>query len=401
MSKISYKITPRDVLFFRDAKPMDVNKSRRDNIFNVGHGANWPRPDILFSAVMHELIRDPIAPEHEMYGKVPDLRVNGPLPILGEMLYLPMPLDWDMRLVAFNEEIGSTNVPKPLSAGFADRIVQKKDYPQWVSIADYRRYLNGEIGSGKKIGEADIPAKVNLYCVESRSGTTIDAATGASKRVDGKNDSGQFVAEYLRLEKGVSMICEIESQAADKIQKRNIRFGGQGGLARFESLGGSESLLARLETLPHGNRTRYVRWTLIAPGLFNKGWYPNWLEETAEGERTGKVMLPMEKVLKQPWESRADYRARMKAESHPFDTARLIAACIGKPVAYSGYDSEKKEKPTSLAVPAGSSYVFECASEEEAAKLVEVLNLKPLSDDGQKGFGYGLCSYVSAPEQFS
>ena len=112
-------------------------------------------------------------------------------------------------------------------------------------------------------------------------------------------------------------------------------------------------------------------------------------------------MLPMEKVLRRPGESRAAYRARMKLECRPFETARLIAACIGKAVAFSGYDSQVREKPTELAVPAGSAYVFECETVEEAGKLVAALNLKPLSDLGEKGFGLGVCSYVAAPERFT
>ena len=59
------------------------------------------------------------------------------------------------------------------------------------------------------------------------------------------------------------------------------------------------------------------------------------------------------------------------------------------------------EKPTELAVPTGSSYVFECATEAEAENLVKVLNLKPLSDLGEKGLGLGVCSYVAGPKVFT
>jgi hypothetical protein len=90
----------------------------------------------------------------------------------------------------------------------------------------------------------------------------------------------------------------------------------------------------------------------------------------------------------------------MKEECQPFDTATLIAACIGKAIAFSGYDSLGHEKPTELAVPAGSSYVFKCKTTDEASKLVEALNLKALSDLGEKGFGLGVCSYVPAPVPF-
>lgn len=400
MGKTTYELTPRDVLFFRDARPMDVDKSRKDDIFNVGHGANWPRPDQLFSAVIHDLVRDPSAPEGAWYGKVSDLRVTGPFPFRDGELYLPIPLDWDMRLVVFDAALGATDIPAPLTAGFADRVVEKKSYPKWIPVADYARYLGNEVGRGKGSTEADAPTNDDaaLFLCEPRLGTTLDAATGASKRVEGRMESGRYAAEYLRLGAGVKFVCAVETVHDAELRDRWVRFGGQGGLVRFEAAG---DLDARLRALPQGTPTRFVRWTLLAPALFAKGWYPNWLEETADGSRTGKVMLPMEEVLRRPGESRAAYRARMKVEMRPFETARLIAACIGKAVAFSGYDSQDREKPTELAVPAGSSYVFACGTVEEAQKLVAALHLKALSDLGEKGFGLGVCSYVSEPEKFT
>ena len=82
MSRISYELTPREVLFLRDARPMDVDKGAKTNLFNVGHGANWPRPDNLYNATIHELIHDPLAPESNWYREVPDLRVTGPFPMV-------------------------------------------------------------------------------------------------------------------------------------------------------------------------------------------------------------------------------------------------------------------------------------------------------------------------------
>ena len=396
MAKINYELTPQDVLFFRDARPMDVDKDRTDEVFNVGHGANWPRPDQLFSAVIHELIKDPNAPEKSWYGEVKDLRVTGPFPFADGKLYLPVPLDWDMKLYSFDSELGVTDIPKPLTAGFADRVVEKKSYPKWISVDDYARYLAGTVGAGKDAKTADEPAAPTaaLFFTEPRVGTTLDAATGASKRVEGKHECGQYEAEYLRLGKGVKMLCAIETEKAEELKNRDVRFGGQGGLVRCEE--SASKVFDALKVKERGKASRFVRWTLLTPALFAKGWYPNWLEA-----ESGKVMLPMDKVLRNPGESRAAYRARMQSECRPFESAKLIAAAIGKPVAFSGYDSLDHEKPTELAVPSGSCYVFECASEAEAGKLVEALDWKPLSDLGEKGFGLGVCSYVSAPEAFT
>lgn len=401
MGKSTYELSPRDVLFFRDARPMDVDKARTNDVFNVGHGANWPRPDHLFSAVIHELLRNAEAPEASWYGTIPDLRVTGPFPQLCGDLYLPMPCDWDMTLVAFNTDLGVTDVPAPLLAGFADRVVEKKSYPKWISLTAYARYLRGDVGRGKGRDEADVPPNDDgaLFQREPRLGTTLDATTGASKRVEGQTESGRYAADYLRLGKDVKMVCAIETEHEAELANRWVRFGGQGGLVHFDQT--EDCLLTRLRALPQGTPTCFVRWTLLTPALFAKGWYPNWLEEMSTGVRSGKVMLPMTKVLRRPGESRAAYRARMKVECQPFETAHLVAACVGKSVVFSGYDSRDGEKPTELAVPAGSSYVFACETVEEAQKLSEALHLKPLSDLGEKGFGFGVCSYVSAPQKFT
>lgn len=401
MARQCYDLIPRDVLFFRDARPMDVNKDRTDDAFNIGHGANWPRPDQLFSAAIHQLVKNPEAPERDWYGSVDDLHVKGPFPVLGNDLYLPMPLDWDMKLVAFDDEFGKTDVPSPLKAGFADRTLDKKSYPRWISVADYTRYLQGEVGKNKG-DEKDEPIGRDkaLFQTEPRVCTTLDPATGASRRVEGKYSSGQYEAEYLRLGKNVKMRCEIETEKVDELNGRDVRFGGQGGLVRFTQVA-SESISDVLAKLPQGQPTRYVRWTLLTPALFTNGWYPNWLEQADDHDkRSGKVMLPMDKVLRRPGETRAAYRKRLQVECRPFETAMLLAACIGKSIAFSGYDTADAEKPTELAVPAGSAYVFECKTEDEAGKLVEALNLKQLSDLGEKGFGLGVCSYVPAPENF-
>ena len=400
MGKKCFELEPRDVLFFRDGRPMDVDKDRKDDVFNVGHGANWPRPDQLFSAVIHELLRNPNAPEGDWYGKVTDLHVTGPFPMLGGEVYLPMPLDWDMTLIKFDDSIGVTDVAEPLHAGFADRVVEKKSYPHWINCKDYERYLKGEVGKGKGEKDPDEPENVDkkLYGVEPRVGTTLDPATGASRRIENRYESGRYEAEYLRLCKDVCMLCEIETELAENLLDRMVRFGGQGGMVRFRDA--DVDLREKLATLPHGVPSCFVRWTLLTPALFVGGWYPNWLEKSEKGTYTGKVMIPMSKVLRRPGESRATYRERMKEECQPFDTATLIAACIGKAIAFSGYDSLGHEKPTEVAVPAGSSYVFECKTTDEASKLIEALNLKSLSDLGEKGFGLGVCSYVSAPVPF-
>lgn len=389
----TYTLMPRDLLFFRDARPMDVRKEDEGKGYRaIGHGANWPRPDILHSAVMHELIRDMNVSEEEWYGSVTDLKVMGPFPYKGNEIYLPRPLDWDMKLYQMPVDTdGKSNLPEPLTHAFLDRCEGKKKYPEWISLEEYKRYLTNQVGQGKPKKEVDEPKSEKLFERAPRNGITLDRDSGASKRTDNAY-SGRYQAEYLELSKGVQMLCEIEqSSKAMPEDGQSMIMGGQGGTVAFKACE-AEVLRGKLEALPRGTPSCYVRWSLITPAVFEKGWMPNWLNAD------GKVMIPQNEVLRQAGEKREAFRKRKQAESRFFDSAKLIAACIGSAIHFSGWASVEKEKPTLLAVPAGSCYVFKCDTVEEAEKLVKALHLKRLSDLGEKGFGIGVCSYLLKPE---
>ena len=124
-------------------------------------------------------------------------------------------------------------------------------------------------------------------------------------------------------------------------------------------------------------------------------WLPSWIDT-----ETGAVMLKV-KTEREPNESREKWRERLASGSAIH--AHLVAACIGKPIAFSGWDLHAGPKGSSgapkkmlLAVPAGSCYVFECESEEDVANLWNALDVqygKRLSSVyGEKGFGIGVCS---------
>ena len=52
------------------------------------------------------------------------------------------------------------------------------------------------------------------------------------------------------------------------------------------------------------------------------------------------------------------------------------------------------KKPTVLAVPQGSAYLFRCNGKASADALVAKLHLQRQSDFGPQGFGIGVCSVV-------
>jgi CRISPR type III-B/RAMP module-associated protein Cmr3 len=382
--KHTFTLEPRDLLFLRDARPMAAS--------DAGLGANWPRPDQLWNAIINAFHRQWPGPELQPWegigkhtfrgkrdadykGKSKDkndgssfrfgaLKTLGPFPCKEGTLYLPAPLDLGMELVPCT----GTDLPAPLTHAFLPRQRGKQASREWVSVSDYARYLAGD----------DLPEPTDtpdLYDVERNIGIEIDGETQTTVE-------GQFYqAEYLRLRQGVALAFEAEcdlkprggGQTVDVFARSDrpdtLVIGGQQGVAYLNTQ------QAGLE-LPHAEiTTSLLRWTLLSPAVFKDGWLPGWchdsrkLPEPQLAAPIGTVMLP-------------------GAE------ARLIAARIGKPLAFSGWDLQKgAPKPTLLAVPAGSCYVFDCGTVESARVLSKLLQNSPRSDKyGEKGFGAGICS---------
>lgn len=378
------KLIPRDVLFFKDARPMEAS--------DAGHGGNWPRPDQFYNAIRHALLRQwPEMQEWEgnlhtkrngdkdssfRFGA---LKTFGPFPMKDGEIYFPMPLDWNMEVIPLCQ----TDLPPPLTHGFRSKSREKRRDPQWFSRTDFETYLKGE---SPKVENVD----AKLYGVDRNIGIGIDPDSASAR------DGAFYQAEYLRLCDDVVLAADAECLLKPKLRKETVDvfaredcpstviFGGQQGICAI--LYETDSLM-----LPKTSEisTTYLRWTLLTPALFPSGWKPGWVSEN------GKVMLPRSRVERLSDESREEWKKRQNAEIG-FD-AKLIAARIGKPLAFSGWDLQAKgPKPTVLAVPAGSSYVFRCASVDEAKALANVLNAPNRRSDlnGEKGFGIGLCSSI-------
>ena len=393
MATQTYRITPRDLLFFRDGRPLDLNKQDKEHR-NIGHGAFWPRPDHLYNAVMHALVGSRTAGEKAAFGQFGGLQVVGPFPLKkeagkkDETLFLPRPLDWDCLL----EEMpgNTTDAPKFLKHGIIDRADGKKDYPAWISLSDYSAYLSADL-SDDKLGNRKLD-KPALFKVEPRIGNTIDSNTGTSKRVQDKSRSGQYEAQYLRLESDVTMWAAADVGRDNMSVPSAFVMGGQGFLVDFDCDGNLPSLHDKLRkpSCPNGEGPFFVRWTLLTPALFEQtGWLPGWVD----AEQDGKVRLKEREVKREAGEPREAWKAR-QAQVPELSDVYLDAAFVGKAVVFSGYDAVDGVKPTRLAVPAGSCYIFRCENAGAAKALIDLLHLTRKSDFGSQGFGMGVCSIV-------
>jgi CRISPR type III-B/RAMP module-associated protein Cmr3 len=379
-----FQIVPRDMIFMRDARPMEGS--------DAGLGANWPRPDQLWNALInafhlawperqawegaaHRKTEEEEEKEKKRGRQSSDrfgaLKTLGPFPLDSKtgLVYYPAPLDLDMEIVP----CPGTDLPEPLTCAFRGKNPGKQEPRHWLSAQEYQHYLKGG-GVGREEPE--------LYDNERKLGIAIDAGSGAAE--DGK----LYQAEYLRPREGVSLAftasCDLKPKG-EPDKDKTVDVFEKFGLPRELILGGQQGVVRMAETKferikPPGIASRHLRWTLLSPAVFLAGWLPGWCVDSrrdipeAEKKPLGTVML-------------------RNKPSGELLAGKLIAARIGKPLAFSGWDLRTGPKPTLLAVPAGSCYVFDCGTAENAQKLADRLNLKPCSDRfGEKGFGVGVCS---------
>jgi CRISPR type III-B/RAMP module-associated protein Cmr3 len=430
----TYELTPTDLLFFRDGRPMAAGEG-------VGHGARWPLPTVFFDALHAALHRAFPAPqpwegeghvgrkkrqgESLRFGR---LRTVGPFPRNakdGNWLF-PAPLDARildrgtsgrqsepihfeisriLPLLDWDQSCG--DLPKPLRYGLGNLAPpSKEECPRWFTANQLKRYLAGE-----PLALCDFPRdQGRLFAPEVTTGIGIDPARDAQ---DGQRI---YSAQYLRLKSGISLVCAavLPSAIGDGMLELfpangAIICGGQQRVCRVNRLEGTDLSTALPQSTPvTGNR---IRWTLLTPAIFARsvnlekkvdhsgGWLPSWVHPTE-----GTVMLPRPGALGGTGETRKQRRASLKGGDLD---VKLVAACVGKPEIVTGWsDYLPKErgptrsggKSTQLAVPAGSVYYFEGPD----APLLQKL----LSWDGQwpdrlitrsgslaeKGLGLGVTS---------
>lgn len=451
----SLLLTPTDVLFFRDGRPMGGASS--------GHGAAWPLPTVTNAALHAALHRAGLAGLHRhvpgrsstprdysdanraakgrLFGA---LRTVGPFPVCtaggDSTWFFPRPADAGDDGQAFLHPhvaaAGPSSLPSPCLYPVVSAKPPTKDTPKsWWSEAAWSAYLGSPPHRPLKASR-DFKHDTDFSDTEHTYGIGLDPATGTV-------EEGRFYsASYLRLREHWKL--GLLAAAHDK-DFRHPQHGSDlirtllngagagilvGGQQRHCTATFDPQATARLP-LPRGatiTGTR-VKWVLLSPAIFPAindhpgGWLPSWIHH-----HDGRVLLKTGDTERQSKERRDLWRQRVAAL--PPIAARLVAALVGKPVPVTGWslgnaDEQADEqrlasessaiahhesairapgaKPTHLAVPAGAVYYFEAASEPAARALAAALNWH--ADDtagttlrnrrstllGEKGFGLGVC----------
>ncbi|MDD4180904.1 MAG: type III-B CRISPR module-associated Cmr3 family protein [Victivallaceae bacterium] len=416
------EIHPRDVLYFRDGRPIGSSAE--------GSGAMWPSPSLFHSALLSALHGElgnnikqwESSHEHltekelkrQKDGRGLKVRYNfgglktwGPFPKNDGNIYVPTPAD----LLAVDDEQkndetirytngvmtplelpeqGINNLPKPLkySVGSLGKPSKKKP-GEWISLNELSKYLDG-----KPVKPETVTAS-KLYSSEARPGIGIDPKTGTTEKSKFYLDSGAdsltshdfpktgttekskfYSAEYLRLTEGTSMVAFAQCTAkkydgteTDVLKEffrpasqASFLFGGQRGVAYLECN-------RKKNNFPDATvKNIQLKWVLLTPAYFSAGWLPGWVDQN-----NGNVLL--------------------KENKQKSVNAQLVAALVAKPTAISGWSvASGKPKATRLLVPAGSVYYFKCANVEDAERLCRILHGKTKSDMlGEQGFGFGVC----------
>ncbi|MCX8156281.1 MAG: hypothetical protein N3J91_07540 [Verrucomicrobiae bacterium] len=424
----TYTLIPKDLLFFRDGRPMETSG---------GHGARWPEPSIIFNALhaalwrafpqpqpwehLHDFGRSSFRPRNGNNQRFGSLTTAGLFPVWKDQRWLfPAPADVvpsdpndKVGWLLYPQEKGHTNLPAEfLSYTVGSYAKPSKDFiPPWWTVAAWQAYLEGN-----KPAPDTLFHNEDLFAGEWTTGIGIDPRTQTQ---DGEHI---YSAEYLRLRPEVrcGFIASLlmkqnapqtkpEAAQASPLEciqnlfchNDTIIVGGQQRPCKVEAFEQNGDGLplpkGRQEKFNESNGKVLLKWVMLTPAIWPEirkdsarniaahpgGWLPNWVCPT-----TGKVFLKAGPLDRQPGESRDNWRRRVRQADSI--NARLVAAVVPKPITVTGWTERLHllqaephwnqngrghgPRPTHLAVPAGAVYYFEADSAEDAEKLAAALN---------------------------
>lgn len=416
---------PTDVLFFRDGRPMEGSSS--------GHGAAWPLPNTIDSALHAALHRSGLAENAHKHtvGRSSEernyddpsqrtrlfgsLKSSGPFPVDPKgNWFFPRPADADVKASSESSHRPLKDVPphsgSSLTPGLKPVIntlpPSKEKAESWLSIQAYQSYLE----EGNSPSADNFLTDQQIFDAEHNIGIGIDASTGAQ---DGLSF---YSASYLRLchDWSIGLIASCIDKGADDLIEKTFSNSGH---TNHILAGGQQRSCTVFRTQPEKHplpigpviNGNLVRWTLLTPAIFPKlegqnshpgGWLPTWISPENK-----EVQL-----LDGPGKNAAKRRPHLVPGQRI--QANLVAAMVKPAIPVTGWSLGKSSersfgaKSTHLAVPAGSVYYFECRDEAAAIKLAQALNWHGESQGekiknrrssllGEKGFGLGVCSTFS------
>jgi CRISPR-associated protein Cmr3 len=329
-----YKITPLDILLFRDAKPFSPGE-------RAWAGSVFPPPGHAIAGAIRGLLQESV-----------DLELTGAFLCRNETLYFPsplsydegnllVPLDWDEHHHLHNVLESDSTQPKPLvRASWNPRREannnQEKQYRSYLPTEVIKTYLTtGTIAEKEWEGTKD---ELKPWITETRSHNSIEDGT---RQVE--DESGYFVENAIRLKEGWGLAIGIEC-SAELRESTILRLGGEGHHALLEKCDTLETQWEELQDISRQNQQSSQRCLayLVTPGVF---------------ERRDKN-TNMAQCRAWPWE--------WKLTNHPNPTqpkGNLVSVATDRAVPIScrmrGEDNSSRAAPQVFAASGGSVYYLE------------------------------------------
>lgn len=347
------KLQPLDTLFFRDGKPF----ARGDE--NWADGNFPPNPSVIYGAMRTALAT--VSGKEILFSEVPSMlgeknfRVCGIYYNIKNVNYLPLPLD----LVEYKADAEGIEAQEKHKVNLLHLSPVKGVLSESKSFVKYLLHPAGFQQAENLDGGLIAESQLGAYLEGGIS--TIDDAIKLGDFIKsepkvgiGRNDATRSAEEGLLYRVDTKRLDKIEMRiitsaleySQEDLDRSVVHLGGETKLIQIKKVV-TDTLDVRKPNLQQGQFKIY----LSTPAFFTKhGWKPD-----------------LEKLGIQ---------------------ARLVAACVGKPVSIGGYDMvNNKPKPMLKAVPAGSVYYYE--SEEAPETILEKIHGKSISDVMQEQ-GYGI-----------
>ncbi|WP_437207040.1 type III-B CRISPR module-associated Cmr3 family protein [Planctomicrobium sp. SH664] len=225
-------------------------------------------------------------------------------------------------------DLGHVRFPVPQS--HSKEGLLKEPVGVWVTVNGYSRILRGEYPEQSSLFHSD-----QLWKTESRVGLARDHNSRAAK------DGELYSPSFIRLHKEVKLATWVDGIPDDWTIPDLNAFGGESRLAHCETAK-SERPLPDLPVKKISESGRFTV-SLLTPLL---------LPATSTGQQTHP----------QPGEM-----------LHSLSGAKIVSACIGKPIRIGGWNSVHREpEPLQAYLPAGSTWFCELARPDALDSLLKM-----------------------------
>ncbi|MEM3473609.1 MAG: type III-B CRISPR module-associated protein Cmr3 [archaeon] len=360
---------PIDTLFFRDGRPFERG------VESVASSIFPPSPGTLYGALRTLIIMTNstlanYANDDSLKAIIGDSSSLGSLRLVGPFLckktkygclpLVPVPKDllYDKeseRLIKINPCLNLEDDIKynnPLNLSLTERnsdgfYIKGDEIEGFLSLdLFYSYYLLGNFTGLSGYFERLEKKNDSYFFVEDKIGIKLDNTTNTSEL------HCLYSSHHIRFGREIGLIFGVENDNGKMPDGGKFRFGGETRLVRFEKNTDMDNIITKINESAKGvlKDNKHIKFVLITPAIFEKGWIPDFLDDKFEGTLHGtNVKL------------------------------KLISCMLGRNGYIGGFDLAKGyPKEMKKAVPIGSVYFFEVVENENQnldTKIDELINL--------------------------